>query len=225
MMLDIIATNKWQRPICFSAPNSVKDYFDVDSYCLAEGWVYQFMPVKASPEDYIGGLGGVDPETSYDILMHKSVWGNVNDPHVYIDPETRNNAYRPKTNILRVAQSLILSGEKKKGVEVMDMYFKNFPTEKFGYDMDDAIFANLYYRADEIQKANKIVKTVAKVYSNDLEYYYSFTGKFADTYKSDIQSSLEMLNSLKMLASQNHQDDLAKEMEKVFNREAAKFKE
>ena len=225
MMLDIIATNKWKRPICFSAPNSVKDYFNVDNYCLIEGWVYQFMPVKADPEDYISGLGGVDALNSYDILMHKSAWGNLNDPHVYIDPETRNNAYRPKTNILRVAQALIRIGEKKKALEVMDLFFKYFPFPKFALDMDDAIFANLYYRAGEIDRANKMIEKIGKVYSEQVEYYYSFTGWAAEHYKDDIQSTLEMLHSLEMLASQNKQDQLAKKMGDLFSKEAAKFKE
>jgi hypothetical protein len=225
MMLDIIATNKWKRPICFSAPSSVKDYFNVDEFCMVEGWVYKFMPVKADPEDYISGLGGVDALNSYDILMHKSAWGNVNDPHVYIDPETRNNTYRPKTNILRVAQSLIHLGEKKKAMDLMDMFFKYFPNKKFSIDMDDAIFANLYYKAGEVEKANKMVEMIAKVYSDNLEYYYSFTGWSADHYKDDIQNSLEMLHGLQMLATQNNQDKLAKQMENILNREAGKFKQ
>jgi hypothetical protein len=225
MNLDIIATNKWKRPICYSAPNSVKDYFNVDTYCFVEGWVYKFMPVKGDPEDYISGLGNVDALNSYDLLMHKSAWGNVNDPHVYIDPETRNNAFRPKTNILRVAQSLIHMGEKKKALDIMDLFFKYFPYQKFALDMDDAIFANLYYKAGETDKANKMVELIAKVYSENLEYYYSFTGISAEAYKDDIQNSLEMLHSLQMLASQNNQDKLAKKMESVFTREANKFKQ
>ncbi len=225
MMLDIIATNKWKRPICFSAPSSVKDYFNVDTFCLVEGWVYKFMPVRADREDYIPGLGGVDAMNSYDILMHKSAWGNVNDPHVYIDPETRNNAYRPKTNILRVAQTLIHIGEKRKALDVMDLFFKYFPWQKFSLDMDDAIFANLYYKAGEVQKANKIIEMMGKVYGDNLEYYYLFTGRFADAYKDDIQNSLEMIRSLQMLATQNNQDKLAKQMESLFTREAGKFKQ
>jgi hypothetical protein len=225
MNLDIIATNKWKRPICYSAPNSVKDYFNIDTYCFVEGWVYKFMPVKGDPEDYISGLGNVDALNSYDILMHKSAWGNVNDPHVYIDPETRNNAFRPKTNILRVAQSLIHMGEKKKALDIMDLFFKYFPYQKFALDMDDAIFANLYYKAGETDKANKMVALIAKIYSENLEYYYSFTGNFVEAYKDDIQNSLEMLHSLQMLATQNNQDKLAKQMESVFNREASKFKQ
>jgi hypothetical protein len=224
MMLDLIATNKWKREICFSAANSVKDYFDVNNFCHVEGWVYKFMPVKAEQEDYIPGMGGVDALNSYDIFMHKSAWGNLNDPHVYVDPESRNNAYRPKTNILRVAQSLIYQGQNKKALDLMDLFFKYFPYPKFALDMDDAIFANLYYKAGETAKANKLVEMISKVYTDQLDYYFTFTGDFAPAYKDDIQQSLEMLHSLQMLASQNKEEKLAKKMEDNFNREANKFK-
>ena len=225
MNLDIIASNKWKRPIYFTAISSVHDYLNIDNYSVVEGWLNKLIPVKADPEDYLSGLGGVDPLNSYDIFMHKSAWGNVADPHVYIDPETRNNAFRPKTNILRTAQSLIHMGEKKKALDLMDLYFKYFPYQKFSVDMDDAIYANLYYRAGEIEKANGIVKLIAKVYNEDLDYYYSFTGDFANAYKDDVQNGLEMMHSLQMLATQNKQDKLAKEMENLFNRQAAKYKE
>ena len=115
--------------------------------------------------------------------------------------------------------------EKKKALDIMDLYYKYFPYQKFSVDMDDAIFANLYYKAGEVEKANKMIEMIAKVYSDNLEYYYSFTGWFADRYKDDIQNSMEMLHSLQMLATQNNQDKLAKKMESIFNREAGKFKQ
>ncbi len=225
MNLDIIASNKWERPIYFTAIASVKDYFDVDHYSMVEGWVYKFMPVKADPEDYYPGIGGIDALNSYDILMHKSAWGNVNDPHVYIDPETRTNIQRPKINMLRVAQSLIRIGEKQKALDIIDLFFRNFPLRKFSIDMDYVYFADLYYKTEQTNKANKLVENIAKIYSENLDYYYLFTGNFADAYKEDIQYGLEMLHSLQMMAAQNNQNKLAKQMEDIFNREAAKFKE
>ncbi len=191
MNLDIIATNKWKRPIYYIAIASVKDYFDVDKYSMVEGWVYKFMPVKADPQDYYPSYGGVDALTSYDILMHKSAWGNVNDPRVYIDPETRNNAYRPKMNMLRLAQSLIHLGEKKKALDIIDLFFRNFPLQKFSVDMDDVYFADLYYKTEQFDKANKLVETISKIYCENLEYYYSVTLNFMEVYKDDIQNSLE----------------------------------
>ena len=107
----------------------------------------------------------------------------------------------------------------------MDLFFKYFPYPKFALDMDDAIFANLYYKAGEPVKANKMVEMISKVYTDQLEYYYTFTGDFAPAYKDDIQQSLEMLRSLQMLTTQNKEEKLAKKMEDNFNREAAKFKQ
>ncbi len=225
MNLDIIATNKWKRPIYYTAIASVKDYFDVDNYSMVEGWVSKFMPVKAAPADYYPTLGGVDALNSYDIFMHKSAWGNINDPHVYIDPETRNNALKPKLNMLRVAQSLIRLGEKKKARDIIDLFFKCFPLEKFSVDVDYYYFADLYYKTEQFEKANKLVESIAKMYSENLEYYYSFADNFKDAYKDDIQNALEMLHGLQMMASQNNQNNLAKQVEGLFNREVEKFKQ
>jgi tetratricopeptide (TPR) repeat protein len=225
MNLDIIATNKWKRPIYYTAIASVKDYFDVDKYCMVEGWVYKFMPVKADPQDYYPSIAGIDALNSYDIFMHKTVWGNVNDPHVYIDPETRNNAFRPKLNMLRIAQSLIRMGEKKKALDIVDLFFKNFPLEKFSADMDIVYFADLYYKTEQIEKANKLLERLSKIYTEDVEYYYSFSGNFADAYKDDIQTDLEMIHGLQVLASRNNQNKLAKQLDDLFNREEGKFKQ
>jgi tetratricopeptide (TPR) repeat protein len=128
-------------------------------------------------------------------------------------------------NMLRVAQSLIRLGEKKKAEELLDLYFKHFPMQKFSVEMDYVYYADLYYKAGQIDKANKLVEQMAKIYKEDLEYYYSFTGDFAEAYKDDIQTSLEVIRSLQMLASQNKQEKLEKQIEDIFNREASKFKQ
>jgi hypothetical protein len=225
MNLDIIATNMWKRPICYSSIGTVKDYFDVDKYCMVQGWVYKFMPVKADPEEYYAGYGGVDALTSYDLFMHHSAWGNLNDPKVYIDPESRNNAFRPKMDMLRVTQSLIRLGDKKKALDMVNLFFTNFPLSKFTVDMDDVYFTDLYYRTGEIEKANKRALQIAKIYEENLEYYFSFTGSFADAYKEEIQMDLEMLHNLQMEATGNKQDNVSKQIEAIFNREVAKFKQ
>jgi hypothetical protein len=225
MNLDIIASNKWKRPLYYTAIASVKDYFDVDKYCMVEGWVYKFMPVKADSQDYYPSIGGIDALNSYDILMHKSAWGNVNDPRVYIDPETRNSALRPKMNMLRISQSLIRLGEKKKALDIMDLFFKNFPLQQYSVDMDDVYFTDLYYKTGQFDKANKLVENISKIYSENLEYYYSFSGNFIDAYKEDIQYALEMIHNLQVMASRNNQDKLSKQMENLFNLEASKFKQ
>jgi hypothetical protein len=120
---------------------------------------------------------------------------------------------------------LIRLGDKKKALDMVNLFFTNFPLSKFTVDMDDVYFTDLYYRTGEIEKANKRALQIAKIYEENLEYYFSFTGSFADAYKEEIQMDLEMLHNLQMEATGNKQDNVSKQIEAIFNREVAKFKQ
>ena len=217
MLLDLLASNKWERPIYFAAPSSVNHCVAIDSFCLVQGWVYQFMPVKADSGDYIQGMGGVDAQTSYDIMKNKCAWGNLNDPHVYVDPESLNNSVRPKTNIMRVAQSLVTEGKKKEAVEMLDLYLKYFPDSKVPYDMYMLPYAEIYYKAGAPDKANKLIERVGQIYSQNLDYYKSFTPAYSQYFEQDVQTALGIIRRLSMVASENHQTQLAAKMDTLFN--------
>jgi hypothetical protein len=217
MLLDLIASTNWTRPLCFAAPNSVNHCFNTDSFMLVQGWVYKFVPIKASPNDYIQGMGGVNTMLSYDILMNKCAWGNLNDPHVYVDPESMNNSVRPKTNILRTAQSLMEMGKKKEAVSLMDEYFKFFPDSKIPYDMYVLPYAELYFKGGENKKATALIERISEIYTQNLDYYFSFTGKNKEYYQQEIQTALGMIKRMNSLASQNNEPKLAAKMDSLFN--------
>ena len=223
MLLDLLASNKWERPLYFAAPSSVSHCVAIDSFCLVQGWVYKFMPVKAGPADYIGGMGGVDALTSYDILKNKCAWGNLSDPHVYVDPESLNNSVRPKTNIMRVAQSLQEMGKNKEAIEMMDIYIKNFPDSKVPFDMYMLPYAEIYYKAGAVDKANKLVERVATIYSQNLDYYYSFSPENRQYFDQEVQTALGILKRLSMVASENNQPKLAGKMDTLFNMKIKSF--
>jgi hypothetical protein len=223
MLLDMVANNNWRRGLYFASPASVSHCFNVDSFCLVQGWVYKFMPVKATNEDFITNMGGVDPLTSYDLLMNKFAWGNLNDPHVYVDPESQNNQARPKTNMLRTAQSLIAIGKNKEAIKLMDKYFELFPDSKFSYDMYTMPFAEMYYKVGETAKANKIMVRLSQIYSQNLDYYYMFKGKVREYYTKDIEQALGVLRRMNYIAQEHKQDKLSADLEKLFQQELKKY--
>jgi len=223
MLLDMVANNHWCRPLYFVSPSSVNYCFNVDTFCLVQGWVYKFMPVKASKEDYILNMGGVDPLTSYDLLMNKFAWGNMNDPHVYVDPESLSNQARPKTNMFRTAQALIGLGKNNEAVKLLDKYFVLFPDSKFCYDMYTIPFAEMYYKTGEVAKANKIVERVGAIYTQNLDYYYTFKGEVRGYYSSDVEQALGVLRRLNNLARENKQVKLAEDLDRLFHKELNKY--
>ncbi|MBL7103434.1 MAG: DUF2723 domain-containing protein [Bacteroidales bacterium] len=220
MLLDIIATNNWERPIYFANPSSVSKVLDVGKYCHLNGFVYKFMPVKAG--NFIKGVGGVDGDVSYDILMNKCKWGNLNDPKVTIDRESCRNSIMPKQNFMRVAESLIQEGKKDSAVALLDRCFEMFPDEKIPYDMYMIPFADIYYEAGEMEKGNAITERIFEIYNQNIEYYNRLNRRLAKYYETDYNQSLGILQRLSMMARTNKQTELYNKIDSVF-REQLQF--
>ena len=215
MMLDFIATNQWKRPVYFAAPSSVSHCFDIDRFCHLEGWVYKFMPVRADTASYIPGMGGVDALGSFHIFMDKCKWGNLSDPRVYIDPESRNNTYRVKMEVARTAQALVDHGHLKEANILMDQFFKNFPDSKFPYDQTILSYVELYYKTGATEKANQLAERMSQISCQNLDYYRSFKESDMPAFQNDTESELAILQQLQIITSRNHQDKLAVKVENL----------
>jgi len=215
MLLDIIATNNWERPIYFANPSSVSKVLDIEEYCHLDGFVYKFLPVKA--ENYIEGVGGINADTSYNILMNKCKWGNLNDPNVTVDRESYRNSIMPKQNFMRVAEALVAKGENEKAIALLDRCFEAFPDDKISFDMYIIPFAGVYYSAGEIEKGNAINQRLFEIYSENLDYYNSVDQRLSNYFETDYNQSLGVLQRLSMMARKNKQTDLYEEIDSVFN--------
>ncbi|MCX6249748.1 MAG: DUF2723 domain-containing protein [Bacteroidetes bacterium] len=221
MLLDFLASNNWKRPVYFVSPYSVKNFCDVESYTRLEGWVSKLLPVKNSTDE-MGNNEGVDALGTYNILMKLCKFGNLNDPCVYVDPESRNNSIKPKNTFIRTAQSLIIMGEKKKAVELMDLYFNYFPDTKFIPETYDLYLSEMYYLSGEHAKGKKLLERIVKLYTEDLEYYYSYTGKDRDAFQDDIQTSLGIIKQANYIASRYKDKKLADQFNLIYNQESGK---
>ena len=214
MLLDIIASNNWERPVYFANPSSVSKVLGIEEYCHLEGFVYKFMPVKA--KNYIRGLGGINTEASYDILINKCKWGNLNDPSVTIDRESARNVMMPKQNFMRIADALLKEGKKDSAVALLDRFVEIFPHEQFVFDEYMLSVANLYYNADAPEKANAVLETIFDVYVQDIEYYQGLKGKIAAYYQEDYTNAMELLQRMSMVAMINKQNELSNRIDSVF---------
>ncbi|HOI32180.1 MAG TPA: DUF2723 domain-containing protein, partial [Bacteroidales bacterium] len=214
MLLDLIATNNWERPIYFANPNSVSKVLDVDEYCHMEGVVYRFMPVKA--KEYYKNLGGVYTDGSYDLLVNKAKWGNLNDPKVTVDRESYRNATMMKQSYMRLAQALINEGKKDSAVVVLDKSLEFFPPEKITYDFYMLPWVEIYFEAGATEKAIQVTRTMSERYLEDLGYYASLDSRFDSYYDQSMQEALAVLQRLSQLASQYGQKELATELDDAF---------
>jgi hypothetical protein len=213
MLLDLIATNNWNRPIYFASPSSVSDFLDIEDYCHLEGAVYRFIPVKA---DNKRG-GGILTDRSADLMLHKFVFGNLADPKVYCDKESYGMSMFSRNNFARVAQSLITEGKKKKAVECLDKGIEAFPDFQVPYDMYMIGYGELYYQADEFAKGTAILERVADIYEQNLNYYLSLDKKRQSYFEEDTGQAAQILQAISGIATKYKQDALAKKVDAKLN--------
>jgi len=222
MLLDLIATNNWERPIYFANPNSVKSVFDVDKYCHLEGVVYRFEP-KPAP-DYISKVGGVDPERCYEVLMNDSVrWGRLNQDDVVVDRESDRTVGIMKQNYIRLAQALANEQKYDSVVKVLDRGLYFFPEKKFPFDYFMIPWADNYYQAGADDKGDNVVSLIAKRYEDDLDYYASLSSKYDKYYSDQIQEGLAVLQRLSQLADEYKRNDLEDEIKQSLMDNLNKF--
>ncbi len=214
MLLDFLATNNWERPLYVANPSSLTEVIDFDEYFHQTGMVYKFMPVKA--KEFIPGIGGVDAMGSYDILINKCKWGNLNDPSVTVDRESYRNSRLPRQNYLRSAEAMLNRGDKDKAVQLLDTCIHYFPHEKITFGMLMIPFAELYFNAGEPEKGKEILEIMIHRYEDDLRYYDTVDPDFAASfYKQDIQRAISILHRLGEIAKENKYDDLGARVDSV----------
>lgn len=221
MLLDLVASNNWERPIYFTSPSAVEGVLDVAEYCHLEGIVYRFLPVKS--KHYIDGLGGVDPDETYDLLVNKAKWGNLEDPDVYIDPESRRNSVMPKQNYFRLAQALIDINKPDSAVTVLDTCQKYFPDSKIPYDIYTLPMLEVYYEAGAFEKGNAVSDILLKNYEQEVEYYNSLDETFRSYYEQESQRAFAVLQQLAMLARQYKQTEQADKIDMVLEMQLSNF--
>lgn len=211
MLLDLIASNNWERPIYFANPSSSSKVFNVDKYCHMEGVVYKFMPVIA-PE-YYRGMGGVYAKGSYDLLVNKARWGNLNHPDVTVDRESFRNSSIAKQSYMRLAQALINEGKKDLAIIALDKSLEFFPAKKFPYDYFMLPWIDIYYEAGDPAKAMDVMEKLADRYLDDLRYYTSLDGKFVKYYNTNMQEAMAVIQRLSEIAGKHSLNDFQKRMD------------
>ncbi len=220
MLLDLIATNNWNRPIYFASPSSVDDFINVSDYCFLEGCVYRFLPVRGDNRS-----GGVLTDETYDSYMTKFAYGNLNDPKVYVDKESYGMGMYLRNNFARLAQALIAEGKKDKAIKILDKGIELMPDRAVPYDLYMIGYGELYFIAGAPQKAKEIFSIVGDIYDQNLEFYQSVDPKTfeknvffslngmqqsAGFLGEDVQQGLQVLQALMSYSEKYGQKDESK---------------
>jgi hypothetical protein len=211
MILDLLATNDWKRPVYFVMTTGADTYIGLDKYFHLEGLAYRLLPVRAKTVE--GQIGEVNTDEMYDNVMNRFKWGNMNKKGVYIDETNARMVMNMRGLFGRLAETLIREGKIDSAKKVLDRCFEVMPESTVGYDFFTVPLISSYYKTGEIAKANAIAEKLGKNTTEDLAYFFSFPDKDLKPMDMSIQEAVFTIQRLSVAEKEAGQVKLASQTE------------
>ncbi len=170
MLLDILATNDWNRSIYFGGggASEAQSVLFLQDYLEYDGFVYQLVPVKTK-KGVQGDYGMIDTDKLLTIYKNFK-WGNLSDPNAYFDNTSRTrNLITFRNTATRLANQLVQENRNQEAIEVLDTLMSNIPYSYYESFLTSFVIEG-YLKAGAYQKALELTT----LYKEDLLYNYDY---------------------------------------------------
>ena len=178
-ILNIIAANKWKRPIYFTSPYNELGF---GQYLRQDGLSYRLVPVP---------VRGVNQDWVMDKMINKFKFANADKPGVYFDEENRRHLNSIRYAYAQAAGNLADNGRKEDAKKLLEKCDKGFLQENFPYGMVSRgqqhnlysyFFLEACYKAGATDLIEKITKALKKDLSQQSAYYRTLPEDKADVF-------------------------------------------
>ncbi|MBU0490068.1 MAG: hypothetical protein KKA07_14350 [Bacteroidetes bacterium] len=202
IMLDLLATNKWKRPVCFSI-NMAEDYFlGLSDYFQVNGLTFQLTTNRSVSEGYQNG--SVNSDILYNSLMNKFDWSGLKT--ITFGEEMMCNTYR---NVFHRLASTLISEQKKDSAKiVLDKCMELMPNQTVRYDHFILPIIEDYYALSDFSTGNKIARELIILLHDDSETFEILS------YLPVAERKLAISQNLVKIALKYEQQEIVDELEK-----------
>ena len=179
MIMEMLSTNNWERPIYFCATVGNDYYLGLEPWMELTGLTYQVTPIRNRD-----GQPRVNSEKMYENMMHKFQYGNMNIKGIYIDENLMRMCRTHRMMFAQLAEQLIRENQRDKALEVLDYAEEMLPGYNIPYDYTSASMASMYFMLGEKEKALAIMKAVADNCVEYMQFEKAVTEQFAPKKKN-----------------------------------------
>ncbi|TGE26988.1 glycosyltransferase family 117 protein [Hymenobacter metallicola] len=193
VILDMLATNNWKRPIYFSSTVNSSDFMSLQPYFQLEGMAYRILPAKDPNYDPRGNEGYVSKELMFENMMKKFAYRNLDRADIFYDENNLRFPANYRDKFSRLAEAYLAAGDKAKAKEVLDKCFQVMPDKSIRYDYYVPQFVVPLVQVGEKQRANEIMDTMTNRAQQSLAYYSTRSSALFDM---EVQTNLLALQSV-----------------------------
>jgi hypothetical protein len=220
-VMDIIASNAWERPIYFAVTVRNESLLGLDSYLQMEGLGLKLVPVNAGKDPLVPGVlgkGRVDAEKVYKNVMEKFRWGNFDKHRLFVDKSYAPSVQSHRYMMLRAIQEFIRRGENAKATALCDKYFEVFPHMNFPYDYNAFYFIQSYSKMGENEKAKKHALILAQETAEHLRFYESLDpNDLAAGFSGNQRLALNAKSSIEGMANELNDQAFKDQISQIFS--------
>lgn len=209
MILDLLATFNWERPVYFAVTAGGDSYLNLDDWFNLEGLAYRLVPMRADKRGLFGEMVGCNTGLMYNNIMKNFRWGGLDKPgvNIYMDENNLRFTTNQRLQMMSLAKMLNDEGKSKEAVEVLDRCLQVMPTNLVPLEPAMVYAVEGYYKAGAIEKANKLSKELFTVCEGEFRFFNSVATKSKDrgSYEGDLgrlNSALEMLHNYSQVYGQ-----------------------
>lgn len=202
IILDMLQTNNWQRPMYYAITVSPEQFVKLDPYFQQTGMAYQIVPMNTS-----GTTKSINTEKMYDNVMNKFRWGGVDKPGIYLDENVLRMCKTYRTVLFgKLAAALINEGENEKALKVLDKCMEVLPPENVPIDYYALSIAEFYYKLEQKEKAENLYTMIADDAIRNLNWFFRLTPRQFVSASSEVYENLAVLQEI-MLISDSYNPD------------------
>ncbi len=210
-VLDLIASNFYDRPIYFAVTSRPDKLYGMDDYFDLEGLALRLTATKGQSDPSYGiiGSGEVNAEKLYDRALNQWRWGNFDQYDTFVDTNFGPSIQAMQLSMRRAAFKLLQTGETEKALALIDQYFEAFPHMNFPYDYRTVYMLAVYWEADAFDKAKPHMELLARETADKLAYFESIDARILQaSFQSEYQFAFSTANSLLQEARRSGDEDL-----------------
>lgn len=174
MILDIIASNNWDRPIYFSITVDTRKHMGLSRYMQREGLAYRLVPVDIAPGNPQG-----DEFTNSDIMrkniLEKWQFGGLKKPGIHLNETALRTAKMLRGNLIYLAQILYSEQKTTESLEMLEKALVELPDYNVPFTEPDELYpiVNTFFLLANKEKAAEMGNLLADLLDDDLRYQMS----------------------------------------------------
>ena len=195
-VLNIIAANKWSRPIYFTNPSADLGF---DQYIRRDGLSFRLVPVQNS-------------RVNTDWMLEKAektfAFGNAEKKGVYFDEENRRHLNTIRTAYAELALDLAGQDRKAEAKKVLEKADKMLDQSNFAYGMasrgnqhnrNSLMFLEACYMAGDSALVQKVTNSVKTDLMQQMRFYNSLSGTNADNMGEEKRMAENYLRTIEQM--------------------------